>query len=100
MWSAQRRSLTLPPRSTPTPPPFRKLVFFACFRFLIFHLFFQGGQLTPSAHAHGCCPWWVSFSIRRGDKAVDPNEYPTESLLPLDLYSMCKHGFIHKTGST
>jgi len=29
-------------------PPFRKLLFSACFRFLIFHPFFQGGgQLTP-----------------------------------------------------
>ena len=31
-----------------SPPPFRKLLFSACFRFLIFHPFFQGGgQLTP-----------------------------------------------------
>jgi len=30
--------------------PFRKLVFFECFRFLIFHPFFKGGgQLTPFA---------------------------------------------------
>jgi len=32
-----------------TPRPFRKLVFFACFRFLIFHPFFQRGQLTTFA---------------------------------------------------
>ena len=30
-------------------PPFRKLLFSACFRFLIFHPFFQVGQLTPFA---------------------------------------------------
>ena len=35
-------------RITSPPPLFRKL-FFACFRFLIFHPFFQGGQLTPFA---------------------------------------------------
>jgi len=43
--------VSIAPFSTPafTPPPFRKLVFFACFRFLIFHPFFQGGELTPFA---------------------------------------------------
>jgi len=30
-------------------PPFRKLLFLACFRFLIFNPFFQGGLLTPFA---------------------------------------------------
>ena len=28
-------------------PPFRKLLFLACFRFLIFHPFFQGGSADP-----------------------------------------------------
>jgi len=32
---------------TPTPTPFRKLLFVACFRFLIFHPFFQGGSADP-----------------------------------------------------
>jgi len=36
------------------PPAFRKLLFFACFRFLIFHPFFQEGQLTPFAPTCGC----------------------------------------------
>jgi len=29
------------------PPPFRKVLFFACFRFLIFYPFFQGGSADP-----------------------------------------------------
>jgi len=35
-----------------SPPPFRKLLFFACFRFLIFHPFFQGG-----GSADPICPY-------------------------------------------
>ena len=42
---------------TRAPPPFSKLLFFACFRFLIFLSIFQSGQLTPfaalCADAHG-----------------------------------------------
>ena len=50
--------VSIAPFSTPafTPPPVRKLLFFACFRFLIFHPFFQGGQLTPFAPMCGR-PW-------------------------------------------
>ena len=53
MWSAQRRSLIL----LSPAPPFRKLVFFACFRFLFFHPFLQGVSwphlpLCADAHAH------------------------------------------------
>jgi len=35
--------VSIAPFSTPafTPPTFRKLLFFACIRFLIFHPFFQ-----------------------------------------------------------
>ena len=50
MWSAQCRSLHLPALIA------LKTALFACFRFLIFHPFFQGGQLTPSAPMCGC-PW-------------------------------------------
>jgi len=41
--------VSIAPFSTPafTPPPVRKLLFFACFRFLIFHPFFQGGSADP-----------------------------------------------------
>ena len=38
-------------------------LFFACFRFLIFHPFFQGGQLTPFAAMCGL-PWVVVFIFR------------------------------------
>ena len=53
MWSAWRRS--------PYNPPFRKLLFFACFRFLIFYPFFQGASwpdlpLCSDAHVHGFPP--------------------------------------------
>jgi len=36
--------VSIAPFSTPafTQPPFRKLLFFACLRFLVFHPFFQG----------------------------------------------------------
>ena len=48
--------------SPPPHPPFRKLLFFACFRFLIFHPFFQGGQLTPFAPMYGRpCRWVIPF---------------------------------------
>jgi len=33
-------------RITSPPPPIQKTALFACFRFLIFHPFFQGAQLT------------------------------------------------------
>ena len=42
--------VSIEPFSTPAfTPPIQKNCFFACFRFLIFHQFFQGGQLTPFA---------------------------------------------------
>ena len=50
--------VSIAPFSTPafTPPPIQKTALFACFRFLIFHPFFQGGQLTPFAPMCGR-PW-------------------------------------------
>jgi len=47
MVTIQRRSLHLP--ALIALKIFRKLIFFACSRFLIFYPFFQGGQLTPFA---------------------------------------------------
>jgi len=40
--------VSIAPFSTPafTPPPFRKLLFFTCFRFLIFHPFSRGSADT------------------------------------------------------
>ena len=52
--------VSIAPFSTPAcpdcPQNSQKTVFFACFRFLIFHPFFQGGQLTPFATMCGR-PW-------------------------------------------
>ena len=45
MWSAYRRSLHLP--AMIALKIFRKLLFFACFRFLIFHHFSRGGAADP-----------------------------------------------------
>ena len=39
--------------SPPPPHSIQKTELFACFRFLIFHPFFQGGQLTPFASMCG-----------------------------------------------
>jgi len=41
--------ISIAPFSTPafTPAQLRKLLFFACFRFLIFHQFFQGVSADP-----------------------------------------------------
>jgi len=39
--------------SPPPPHSIQKTALFACFRFLIFHPFFQGGQLTPFASMCG-----------------------------------------------
>jgi len=60
---------------TSLPPPFRKLLFFACFRFLIFHSFFHGGQLTPFAPMCGR-PWASLTGV--------PNR-PTDMLTTLHL---------------
>ena len=38
---------------TPPNPPIQKTALFACFHFLIFHPFLQGGQLTPFAPMRG-----------------------------------------------
>jgi len=43
---------------------FRKLLFFARFRFLIFYQFFQGDQLTPFAPMCGR-PW-----VRQGEAYI------------------------------
>ena len=55
MWSAKRRSLQLPVLIA---------LFVACFRFLIFHPFFQGGQLTPFAPMCGR-PWLHSRILQQ-----------------------------------
>jgi len=40
------------------PPPFRKVLFFACFRFLIFYSFFPGGSADP------ICPYvWTPMTV-------------------------------------
>ena len=43
--------ISIAPFSTPafTQLPIQKTVLFACFRFVIFYPYFQGGQLTPFA---------------------------------------------------
>ena len=50
-------------------PPFRKLLFSACFRFLIFHPFFHGGgvswpHLPLCADAHGYNCFWRRLLAR------------------------------------
>jgi len=48
--------VSIKPFSTPACPDcsqnIQKTAFFACFRFLIFHPFFQGVQLAPFADTH------------------------------------------------
>jgi len=49
--------VSIAPFSTPAfTPHIQKTALFACFRFLIFHPLFQGGQLTPLARMCGR-PW-------------------------------------------
>ena len=53
-------------RITSPPPPFRKLLFFACFRFLIFHPFSRGVSwphlpLCADAHAHFASAYQISY---------------------------------------
>jgi len=56
-------TVSVAPFSTPACPDcsqnIYKTAFFACFRFLIFIHFFQGGQLTPFARGRHLCgrPW-------------------------------------------
>jgi len=58
-----------------TPTPIQKTALFACFRFLIFHSFFHGGQLTPFAPKCGR-PWARLTGV--------PNR-PTDMLTTLHL---------------
>jgi len=52
--------ITLPPPAT----PHLENLFFACFRFLIIHPFFSGGQLTPLLLcADARAPWRVTLSM-------------------------------------
>jgi len=47
---------------------------------------------------YDAAPWWVSLSIRHGDKST---LLPIESLLRrIFLATACRHKVIHKTGST
>ena len=76
----RRKSLHLP--SPQTPPPLRK-PFFACSRFLNFHPFFQGGQLTPFAPMCGR-PWKdTSHEVDTDPLPISPRSFPIS--LPLLL---------------
>jgi len=93
-----------------------KLLFFACFRFLIFHPFSQGGQLTPMcgrpwAHASSgtftagaggwtqtCCSVYSSRCNHAQDNSTQQNEHvytvtPTYHALSKKLLYRTKHGY-------
>jgi len=71
---------------------FRKLLLFCMFRFLIFHPFFQGGQLAPFAPMCGR-PWflrlrvWLEFST---DGAWRQNGPENLLVIPEDLYCVTR----------
>jgi len=67
--------VSIAPFSTPafTPHPRSENCCFACFRFLIFHPFFKGGQLTPFAPMCGR-PWISQSSVKH--KPMDTHIHP------------------------
>jgi len=71
-------------RITSPPSPIQKTALFACFRFLIFHPYFQGGQLTPFVPMCGR-PWtyYVRAECMRASSWLAAGDAsPSDRLMP------------------
>jgi len=85
-----------------------KILFFACFRFLIFHPFFQGGQLTPFAHvrtrmeitSHELSTWLLLSFTRPAYVFVNLRHAPFSFILVFKIKSnfICSEHVTFKCG--